>query len=288
MRCLSRLVLALSAGLGLAAAPALAAPPQVVADVPPVASLAAAVLGDLGQPEVLIGQGSEPHGHAMRPSEARALEQAGLVLWVGPELTPWLDKARTALAPDAPELRLLPEAPVRRDLPEGEADPHAWLDPANAAAWLDAIAARLAALDPENAQAYRANAAAGKARIAQAREAAETALAPVAGRPFLTYHDGFGYFAGAFDLALSGAVASGEGERPGPAALSALKARAGDIVCLFTEPAFDDRLAQLLAEGTKMRLAELDPLGLSLAPGAGLYPALIEGLASEVAACLEG
>nr|WP_201150414.1 zinc ABC transporter substrate-binding protein [Rhodovulum sulfidophilum] len=92
------------------AAPAAAQPPRVVTDIPPVQSLVAEVMGDLGSPEILLDQGGDPHHFQLKPSQARAISEAGLVFWVGPELTPWLDRALNGLGPDAQAVALI-EAP---------------------------------------------------------------------------------------------------------------------------------------------------------------------------------
>ena len=89
-RLLSLLSAALLTAPFLTAAPARAEVPKVVTDVAPVQSLAALVLGDLGTPGVLVGNGSDPHDYQLRPSQMGALSGADLVIWVGPELTPWL------------------------------------------------------------------------------------------------------------------------------------------------------------------------------------------------------
>ncbi|MEE4118863.1 MAG: zinc ABC transporter substrate-binding protein [Paracoccaceae bacterium] len=70
-------------------------------DIAPVHSLVAQVMGDLGSPELVLPPGASPHGYALRPSEARALQEADLVVWVGPGLTPWLSSALGSLAGDA-------------------------------------------------------------------------------------------------------------------------------------------------------------------------------------------
>lgn len=75
---------------GATASAARAEPPRVVADIPATGALVAEVMGDLGRPEVLAGAGADPHHFQLRPSQARALAQADLLFWVGPELTPWL------------------------------------------------------------------------------------------------------------------------------------------------------------------------------------------------------
>ena len=90
--------------------------PRVATDITPVHSLVAQVMGDLGQPDLVVRPGMSPHGYAMRPSEARALDRADLVVWIGPGLTPWLEDAIGALAEGARVLDLL-DAPQTATLP---------------------------------------------------------------------------------------------------------------------------------------------------------------------------
>ena len=77
--------------------PALAEPPRVVTDIPPVHSLTARVMQGVAEPALLLPPGASPHGYAMRPSEAALLQRADVVFWVGAGLTPWLDRAMTTL-----------------------------------------------------------------------------------------------------------------------------------------------------------------------------------------------
>ena len=64
--------------------------PRVATDIAPVHSLVAMVMEGVGTPDLIIPSGATPHSYAMRPSEARALAQADMVIWIGPALTPWL------------------------------------------------------------------------------------------------------------------------------------------------------------------------------------------------------
>jgi zinc transport system substrate-binding protein len=113
---------------------AMAEVPRVVTDIPPVHSLVAQVMGDLGAPELLLERGASEHSFQLRPSQAAALQDAGLVVWVGPELTPWLDTALEAVPAEVPRLGLLAAEGVTlqaygaahdHDHAEGEAHAHA-------------------------------------------------------------------------------------------------------------------------------------------------------------------
>jgi zinc transport system substrate-binding protein len=96
--------------------PLLAAQIHVVASIKPVHSLVASVMQGVGEPALLVkGTGSE-HSYSLRPSEARSLEQAEVVFWVGETMETFLVKPLRALAGNArvielsgtPGLTLLP------------------------------------------------------------------------------------------------------------------------------------------------------------------------------------
>lgn len=334
MRCL------LPLALGLMPLPVLAETPRVVTDIPPVHALVAMVMGDLGQPELLLDRGANAHSFALRPSQAAGLQDADLVVWVGPEMTPWLDRALDGIGGKAHRLALLSaEGTHRQDFGatgahdhEGEKaghdhdhkaekaghdhkghghghkaekaghdhdhdhkheglDPHAWLDPANAKLWLGLIAAELAEHDPANAATYTANAAAAAERIAALDARVAATLAPVQGKPFIVFHDAYGYFSAHYGLTVVGSIALGDAAAPGAGRLQALREdlTKGGILCAFPEAAHDPKLVETLVEGTPVRIgAVLDPAGSSLEPGAGLYEALLTGLADGISTCLKG
>ncbi|MGL4236367.1 zinc ABC transporter substrate-binding protein [Tabrizicola sp.] len=108
----------------LASTPAFAEVPSVVTDIPPVHALVAQVMGDLGQPELLLANGADEHDFQLRPSQAGAVADADLVVWIGPGLTPWLEGAMDARPEGALSLSLLDaEVTERRayaDASEGE------------------------------------------------------------------------------------------------------------------------------------------------------------------------
>ncbi len=287
----------------LTASPALAEVPRVVTDIPPVHALVAQVMGDLGQPELLLAKGADEHDFQLKPSQAGAVAKAGLVVWIGPELTPWLEGALEMRAEGAASLALLDaEGTVRRGYgghegehetghDHGAEDPHAWLDPGNAQVWLGLIAAELGRLDPENAAVYGANAAAAGQRLTALDAEIAGLLAPVKGRPIITYHDAFGYFGDHYGLDFAGSIALGDASSPGAARLVELRGEieAGGVVCLFPEVQHDPALLEQLAEGTGARIgAALDPVGSTLDAGPGAYAELMRRLARGIAECAAG
>jgi len=168
-------------------------------------------------------------------------------------------------------------------------DPHVWLDPQNAAAIADAVAVKLAEIDPENAALYAANAAAFAAEMEALSIELEARLAPLRGRAFFVFHDAYHYFEERFALPAAGSIALNDAEAPRAARVAEIRERLAreDVVCVFAEPQFEPKLIATVIEGAPIRTGALDPLGAGLEPGPGLYPALMRGLADGLAACLD-
>ncbi len=290
-----------SALLLLTAAPAWAEVPTVRADTAPIHSLVSMVMGDLGQPAMVVPPGTSPHDASLSPSEAQALTEADLIVWTGDAFLPWLGESLASLAPQAEVLGLL-DSPGWEPLPVlgaedhehehdhggAEVDPHAWLDPAVAAAWTSSIADTLATLDSDNAATYRANAEAASQRLTALGTNLATRLAPHAGVSVAVGHNAYRYLERASGLGSSRAIAHADGAGPAPSDVTALREAvvAGEVRCLLVDAETDPAWAETLGEYAQLRTATVDPDGVNLTPGPDLYPALIEGLAEALETCL--
>ena len=71
--------------------PALAAP-RVVASIKPLHSLVSGVMKGVGEPYLLIKGAASPHTFSLKPSDARELERARVIFWVGESLAPSLER----------------------------------------------------------------------------------------------------------------------------------------------------------------------------------------------------
>ena len=92
---------------------------DVVVSIKPVHSLVAGVMGDTGEPWLMLTGTASPHTYQMRPSEAEALAGADLVVWVGESLETFLDRPIANLGSGA-EILTLHEAPGMKLLPGRE------------------------------------------------------------------------------------------------------------------------------------------------------------------------
>ncbi|CCF19677.1 High-affinity zinc uptake system protein znuA [Pseudorhizobium banfieldiae] len=90
----------------LLSASAAAAAPEVVVSIKPIHSLAASIMKGVGEPKLIVEGAASPHTFTMKPSNARAVEGADMVFWMGPGMEAFLKKPLEALASDATVVEL--------------------------------------------------------------------------------------------------------------------------------------------------------------------------------------
>lgn len=288
------------------------AAPSVVTSIKPVHSLVAGVMEGVGEPHLLIEGFASPHGYALKPSQAFLLQGADVVFWVGDILETSLKKPMETIAAgtlrvdlvDAPGLKLLPlregdgfgkhdhaDETVHGEIHGEDAiDAHIWLDPENARAMVREIAIRLSEADPENVDLYKANAAGLDLKLAELTLRISKRLEPVKQARFIVFHDAYHYFEDRFDVQAEGTILLNPEVPASAEQVASTRKRIHDagVSCVFSEPQFDSKLADVVLEGSSARMTVLDPLGSALASGTDLYFELLDQTADAIADCLEG
>lgn len=145
---------------------------------------------------------------------------------------------------------------------EEEMDPHIWLDPRRACQMLENLAQGIAALDPDHASQLAANAEAAQEQITARYAQLKDQLAGLTRRDLITFHDGFAYFADAFDLHILRAIEEEAGSEA-----SALEVRdilklidTHQLPAVFTEVNGADATARLIAREAQIQTVPLDLL----------------------------
>jgi zinc/manganese transport system substrate-binding protein len=212
---------------------------SVVATTSSMGVLVKAVGGDAVKLTVLAPPDRDAHTLQARPSMMVALRNAELVVAVGAELEiGWLPAALQG----ANNGKILPgtpgyfEAAAQVDLIEGGkaadrsqgdvhpmGNPHVYMDPVRMAQVADALAGRLASLDPANAGRYRSGAAAFRAAV-EARVPTWKQKATGA-RGILPFHKDVNYLAALLGVPVLGYVEPLPGIPPTAAHLSELTGR---------------------------------------------------------------
>lgn len=278
---------------------------RVLTSIKPLQLIAAAVQEGAGAPEVLLPPGASPHHFALRPSDVRRVEGVDLLYWVGPDLEGFLPRVLAGRDKPSVAVQELPGMTLRHfgqqahgedghhgehddhdhDHRPGSLDAHLWLLPANARVIAAKMASDLAAADPTNAALYQANLQAFEQRMDALDIRLKARLAPLAGKPFFVFHQAFDYFESAYGLQHAGVFTAASEVQPGARHVAAMRERlkASGPACVFSEPPLRPRLAETLASGLPVKLAELDALGVA----ARSYEQLLEGLGGQLAGCLE-
>ena len=65
----------------------------VVTSMKPLGFIAAAIAGWGHRHQVLLPDGASEHDYSLRPSDVKRLQNADLVVWIGPEMEAFMDKS---------------------------------------------------------------------------------------------------------------------------------------------------------------------------------------------------
>ena len=246
---------------------------KIVTTIFPQYDFVRAIAGGTGAVNVrmLLSPGEEVHSYEPTPLDIKEIQNCDLFIYVGAENDVWVDRILENMGDKRPEtLRLVDlTETVAEESVEGmmeekghdheesreeEADEHVWTSPVKAAEITEAIAQKIAELDPANADDYLANAQDYEAKIldldAQFRQIAENAE-----RKVLVFGDRFPirYFAEEYGLDYFAAFpgCSSESE-PSASTLAFLidKVREEEIPVVFSIEFSNGNIARAICEST--------------------------------------
>ena len=141
-----------------------------------------------------------------------------------------------------------------------EEDAHIWLSPDNALLMAENICHGLKNQYPEYADTFSANLETLLADIRAVTAYGETQLSQLSCRDLVTFHDGFGYLADAFDLTILRAIEEESGSEASAQELKGLTllVRAHNLPAIFTEKQGSGSAAGIIAAETGVKTYTLD------------------------------
>jgi ABC-type Zn uptake system ZnuABC Zn-binding protein ZnuA len=254
---------------------------RVVATTTVLADLVHQIGRDRVDVQSLVPLGGEAHTFDPKPSDARRITNANLLVMNGLGLDDWLDKLvddagargvpRVVLAKDLPGVKYL-EAPAEEaagspgsrggsgyeqsgssaSAPAVEsANPHLWMNVAYTRKYVERIAQALAGVAPGDAATFRANAAAFDGRLQQLDTFVRDNLAalPAANRRVVSEHDAFPYFADAYGIQIVDVVITVPGQEPSAADVARVidAIRASHVKAVLSEMQFSAELTRRIA-----------------------------------------
>lgn len=297
----------------LMAGPLSSASAAVVTSIRPLGFIASAIADGVTPTEVLLPDGASPHDFALRPSDIQRLRSADLVLWVGPDMEAFLNKALVPIS--ATRKLAVSELPVVKPLlmkgeedddhdhageahnhadddhghHHGEYNMHVWLSPEIAKVTAIAIHDRLLELMPQNKDKLDANLRQFENLLTQTDKNVGNMLTPVQGKGYFVFHDAYGYFEKHYGLSPLGHFTVNPEIQPGAQRLHQIRTQLVEqkAVCVFAEPQFRPAVINAVAKGTKVRSGTLDPLGTGIALGKDSYGKFLAQLSNQYVSCLK-
>ncbi len=280
-----------------------AAGPRVVATTADLGAIAREVAGPDAAVAVLAHPSQDPHYVDARPDLKIHLNRADLLVLTGLDLEAgWLPvlltDARNARIQkgtpgylDASTLVVPKEVPRERvDRSQGDihpgGNPHYTKDPRNGVLIAKGIAERLAQLDPEHAQGYRARASAFADRMAHLIAEWEKRLAPMRGQPVVTHHKSWTYFTDWAGLEVVATLEPKPGIDPSPRDLLGVVKTVRDrkVPAVLQEEWYPKAAAEKVADLGRSRLARVPgmPKNGDYAEWIGQLVDAVAGPAAEV------
>ena len=312
-------IFTLTAALFLVLTP-LKAEISVVTSIKPLHSLTSYIMEGVGEPELIIDGVASPHNFQIKPSHAKMLQNADLVIWIGEDLESFLPTALKSIPKDAVVFELLDQSGLKKlkfreknifeghddhghdehakkeddhddhghddhGHGHGSFDPHIWLDPANAKVIVKKITNQLSKIDKDNASTYKANSKKVIKDLDGLIKEVKNEINKDAS--FVVFHDAYQYFEKRFGLSVIGALTVNPDVMPGAEQLSEIR----EVIehekakCIFSEPQFNPNIINSIASDTGVKTGVLDPLGANIDKGKAMYFQLIKDMSSSLKDC---
>jgi zinc/manganese transport system substrate-binding protein len=248
-----RRLLLICLALVLAAHPAQAADRlNVVASFSILGDFVKNVGGDRVNVTTLVGPNSDVHVYSPTPADAKKIADARLVFINGLGLEGWLP--RLVQSSGSKATIVTASASITPNRLGSSADPHAWQSIANVRTYIYNIRAALSAAAPEDAEVFRSNAEAYRAKLDALEGEINRTIAqiPRERRKVISNHNAFGYFAAAYDIAFIAPSGLSTETEPSARDIAGIisQIRKEKIPAVFLENISDDRLVQRIAAET--------------------------------------
>ena len=296
---------------------------NVVTSIKPLHSLTSYIMEGVGEPDLIIDGVASPHNFQIKPSHAKMLQKADLVIWVGEDLESFLPSALKSIPKNAVVFELLDQSGLKKlkfreknifeghdDHDEhghdehakkeddhddhghdehghahGEYDPHIWLDPSNAKVIVKKITNQLSKIDKDNSSVYKANSKKLLKDLDGLIKEVKNEINKDAS--FVVFHDAYQYFEKRFGINVIGALTVNPDVMPGAEQLSEIR----EVIehekakCIFSEPQFNPNIIKSIASDTGVKTGVLDPLGANINKGKNMYFQLIKDMSNSLKDC---
>lgn len=294
---------------------------QIVTTSLPFYNLVYSITKGISKPKSIISDSSCPHSYSLKPSDAKAIKNAKIVIWGGATLEPFMEKPISQLSSDTviidlsklDGMKLLPARTphCHHHHDHGDSkhshkhhdhghdhhhkhdhkelyDSHYWLSPENAKVMLNGIAKAISDHKPEYSSIIQSNLQMSTANIDYAVNFIGEKLKKRKIEPFLSFHDAFQYFETSFSIPYWGTVTLDPNSPPTAKHMKKINGIIVEknIMCIYSEPGFSSKIINNLKDKyPRIEYLTLDPIGDKKDAGENGYIILLESLAKSYLEC---
>ncbi|SET19935.1 zinc ABC transporter substrate-binding protein ZnuA [Thorsellia anophelis] len=291
---------------------------EVISSIHPIGFITEALTQNVTEHSILAPVTASPHDYTMRPSDAKALKEAELIIWVGEDLEVFMAKPISNIEStkqlnlsEIPEIKTIIDDKValsentiveheheheheKHDVNEHaghnhDRDLHIWMSPEISRIAAKAIAQRLTELHPNQSNIVNDNLAQFLTDLDKTEVELADKLSSVSQKPYFVFHDAYGYFESRFNLNRVGEFTINPTITPGVQQLAKIKEtiKKDGVVCIFKEPQFTPAVVNAVVQGTGVKIGELDPVGANIQLSKNSYQEYLKSLADSYLSCLE-
>ena len=263
------------------------------------------IAGDLVELEVLLGAGIDPHAYVPTEGDVSRLSNADVIIYNGINLEAQMVRILEQMASrDKIVLSVGDSLPQDQLLEWGYDDtkifdPHIWNDPMLWSQGVETMRDTLMEADPENADAFEANASAYLDSILETHDYVTNAInsIPENARVMVTAHDAFGYFSRTYGIEVLGLQGISTNSEVSTADVRAMadEITSRQIPSLFVESSVSPKTMESLIEAARAQGHEVSIGGELLSDALGeegtdaaTYTGMLRHNATTIATALGG
>lgn len=272
---------------------------KVATTVAPLTSIILNIGGDRIRIHGLIPPGIDSHTYEPRPSDAKILSRADLLIMNGAELEGTTERIAKQNLKEPSRIYKLADNTLQGDdeksgylydfsfpRADGKPNPHLWMNPNYALKYADLTRGWLTENDPVNKDYYQRN----YDRFAETIRQLDTAIAadqqsvPAGNRRLLTYHDSWAYWARQYGWSVVGAIQPSDFKEPSAREVAELIAQIRDLKlpAIFGSEVFPSTTLETIAKETgaafEERLRDDEPPGNVNDPGYSYVGMVVEDM----------
>ena len=265
---------------------------KVVVSVKPIHSIVSGLMKGVSTPNLLLQKQQSPYNFQPNLDQVKQLNEASLVIWIGPELELALS-AQLQKVPKSVKVVELLSSPNLKVLPSRDnpnlRDPFFWMDDRNVMILLDELTHLMIDIDPDRAHIYTKNRLEMLVPLRRIDKEYEYGYRGLKAGLGVMYYDTLQYFEQAYALKTLDRVSGMVGDDISAESLFKVRQRIVDkeAACLFIDKSMpSDNNLDLLTRGQDINVGRLDVLAKEFVAGDDLYLQMMQYNTDIIKQCL--